>query len=143
VETSVEALNRELLQMQLSIEDLEASLAAKPAPSRPAPSRPIARGLAGHGLLAHVLISKYYDQLPLHRQSQIFAREGIDLDRSTLAGWIGDASALLEPLISAIGRYEKTRRELGDLLLTKYNEYRSANIPELEGYLTRTYLKTA
>lgn len=180
---SSEQLDRELLQMQLSIEDLEASLAAEPAEVRPAPkesaekpvrrplperlpreqvlheapcacptcggklralgedvaevleyvpshfkvirhvrpklscsacqrivqaaaaSRPIERGLAGPGLLAHVLVSKYADHLPLYRQSQIFAREGIELERSTLADWVGGASALLEPLVNAIGRY--------------------------------------
>jgi transposase len=180
---SSEQLDRQLLQMQLSIEDLEASLAAKPLEVRPAPkeplekparralpaelpredilhenpcacpdcggklrplgedvsemleyvpshfkvirhvrpklscrscqrivqpwapSRPIERGVAGPGLLAHVLVSKYCDHLPLYRQSQIYAREGIDLDRSTLADWVGGASALLEPLVRAIGRY--------------------------------------
>jgi transposase len=71
----------------------------------PAPSRPIARGLAGPGLLAHVLISKYCDHLPLYRQSQIYAREGIDLDRSTLADWVGGAAALLDPLVEALQRY--------------------------------------
>jgi transposase len=70
-----------------------------------APSRPIARGIAGPGLLAHVLVSKYCDHLPLHRQSQIYAREGIDLDRSTLADWVGSASNLLDPLVRAIGRH--------------------------------------
>jgi transposase len=70
-----------------------------------APSRPIARGLAGPGLLAHVLVSKYCDHLPLHRQSQIYAREGIDLDRSTLADWVGSASNLLDPLVTAISRH--------------------------------------
>jgi transposase len=70
-----------------------------------APSRPIARGLAGPGLLAHVLVSKYCDHLPLYRQSQIYAREGIELDRSTLADWVGSASALLEALVTAIGRH--------------------------------------
>jgi transposase len=180
---SSEQLDRELVQMQLCIEDLEATLAAKPlevrpapkeAPEKPArrslpaelpreqilhenpcacpdcggklrplgedvsemleyvpshfkvirhvrpklscascqrivqplaPSRPIERGLAGPGLLAHVLVSKYCDHLPLYRQSQIYAREGIELDRSTLADWVGGASALLEPLVKAIGRY--------------------------------------
>jgi transposase len=53
----------------------------------PAPHRPIDRGLAGPGLLAHVLVGKYSDHLPLYRQSEIYAREGVDLDRSTLAGW--------------------------------------------------------
>src|ERR1700683_1771107 len=180
---SSEQLDRELVQMQLCSEDLEASLAAKPLEVRPtakeppgkparrplpaelpreeivcenpcacpdcggklrplgedvsemleyvpshfkvikhvrpklscascqrivqplAPSRPIERGIAGPGLLAHVLVSKYCDHLPLYRQSRIYAREGIDLDRSTLADWVGGASALLEPLVGAIGRY--------------------------------------
>jgi len=53
-----------------------------------APSRPIARGIAGPGLLAHVLVSKYADHLPLYRQSEIYAREGVELDRSTLADWV-------------------------------------------------------
>jgi len=71
----------------------------------PAPSRPIARGLAGPGFLAHVLVSKYADHLPLYRQSQIYAREGLELDRSTLADWVGGAAELLEPLIASLGRY--------------------------------------
>ena len=61
----------------------------------PAPERPIAKGLATPGLLAHVLVSKYCDHLPLYRQSQMFARQGVELDRSTLANWVGGA---LEPL---------------------------------------------
>ena len=68
----------------------------------PAPSRPIARGMAGPGLLAHVLVSKYADHLPLYRQSEIYAREGIKLDRSTLADWVGQSSALLAPLVEAL-----------------------------------------
>jgi len=68
----------------------------------PAPARPIERGLPGPGLLAHVLVSKYSDHQPLYRQSEIYAREGIDLDRSTLAGWVGAASQLLAPLVDTI-----------------------------------------
>src|SRR6202789_747890 len=180
---SSEQLDRELVQMQLCIEDLEASLAEKPLGGRPAPkealkmparrplpaelpreeilhenpcacpdcggklrplgadvsemleyvpshfkvirhvrpklscascqrivqplapSRPIERGLAGPGLLAHVLVSKYCDHLPLYRQSQIYLRDGIDLDRSTLADWVGSASKLLDPLVIAIKDY--------------------------------------
>jgi transposase len=68
----------------------------------PAPSRPIDRGLAGPGLLAHVLVSKYADHQPLYRQSEIYAREGVDLDRSTLAGWVGATSELLAPLAEAV-----------------------------------------
>ena len=71
----------------------------------PLPSRPIERGRPGPGLLAHVLVNKYADHLPLYRQSQIFDREGLDLDRSTLAGWVGKSTALLEPLADAIGRH--------------------------------------
>ena len=71
----------------------------------PLPSRPIEKGRPGPGLLAHVLISKYGDHLPLYRQSQIYAREGIELERSTLAGWVGQSARLLEPLAEAIGRH--------------------------------------
>jgi len=70
-----------------------------------APSRPIERGYAGPGLLAHVLVSKYCDHIPLYRQSQIYAREGIELDRATLAEWVGAVSALVDPLIGALGKY--------------------------------------
>ncbi|MBS0418652.1 MAG: IS66 family transposase [Proteobacteria bacterium] len=71
----------------------------------PAPSRPIARGLAGPGFLAHVLVSKYLDHLPLYRQSQIYKRDELDLSTSTLCDWVGESSALLQPLVSAVGRY--------------------------------------
>ena len=70
-----------------------------------APSRPIARGLAGPGLLAHVLVSKYGDHLPLYRQSEIYARAGVELDRSTLADWVCGTSALFEPLVEALRRH--------------------------------------
>ena len=69
------------------------------------PSRPIERGRPGPGLLAHVLVNKYADHLPLYRQSQIFERDGLDIDRSTLADWVGKSTALLEPLADAIGRH--------------------------------------
>lgn len=71
----------------------------------PAASRPIARGLVGPGLLAHVLVSKYADHLPLYRQAVIYAPEGVDLDRSTLADWVGQSSALLRPLGEALARH--------------------------------------
>jgi transposase len=70
-----------------------------------APSRPIARGLAGPGLLAHVLVSKYCDHLPLHRQSEIYARQDVELERSTLADWVGGSARLLQPLVEALRRY--------------------------------------
>lgn len=78
----------------------------------PAPSRPIERGLAGPALLAHVLVSKYADHLPLYRQSQIYAREGVELDRSTLAEWVGGASTLLAPLLAALERYVLSAEKL-------------------------------
>src|SRR3989475_150524 len=70
-----------------------------------APSRPIERGMAGPGLLAHVLVSKYADHLPLYRQAEIYARDGVELDRSTLADWVGGTAQLLEPLVEALRRY--------------------------------------
>ena len=72
------------------------------------PSRPIERGRPGPGLLAQVLVSKSADHCPLYRQSQIFGRAGIDLDRSTLADWVGKSANLLEPLADAIGRYVRS-----------------------------------
>jgi len=69
------------------------------------PSRAIERGRPGPGLLAHVLVGKYADHLPLYRQSQIFERDGIDLPRSTLTGWVGQMTELLEPLAEAIGKH--------------------------------------
>jgi transposase len=68
----------------------------------PAPIRPIDRGLPGPGLLAHVLVSKYADHLPLYRQAGIYARQGIELERSTLADWVGASAKLLEPLVRAL-----------------------------------------
>ena len=77
-----------------------------------APSRPIARGLAGPGLLAHVLVSKYCDHLPLYRQEQMYAREGVELDRSTMADWVGGTSALLAPLVEELRRHVMTAAKL-------------------------------
>lgn len=71
----------------------------------PAPSRPIDRGLAGAGLLAHVLVGKYCDHLPLYRQSQIYAREGVEIDRSTMVDWVAGCARLLQPLAGAIRTY--------------------------------------
>lgn len=70
-----------------------------------APSRPIARGVAGAGLLAHVMVAKYCDHLPLYRQSRIYARDGVDIERSTMAGWVEQSHELLDPLVAALGRY--------------------------------------
>jgi transposase len=64
----------------------------------PAPARLIEGGLPTETLVAHVLVSKYADHLPLYRQCQIYARQGIELDRSTLADWVGRAAAELRPV---------------------------------------------
>ena len=71
----------------------------------PMPSLPIERGRPGPGLLAHVLVSKYCDHLPLYRQSEIYAREGLDLPRGLLAGWVGKSAELAEPMAALIGRH--------------------------------------
>jgi transposase len=70
-----------------------------------APVRPVSRGMAGAGLLAHVMVGKYCDHLPLYRQSRIYAREGVEIDRSTMAGWVEQVHGLLDPLVAALGRY--------------------------------------
>lgn len=70
-----------------------------------APSRPIARGLPGPGLMAHVMASKYCDHQPLYRLSGIYGRSGVELDRSTLAGWVAKGDDLIDPLVAAVRRY--------------------------------------
>ena len=69
------------------------------------PSLPIERGRPGPGLLAHVLVSKYCDHLPLYRQTEIYARDGLDLPRGLLAGWVGRSAELARPVAEFIGRH--------------------------------------
>ncbi len=68
----------------------------------PAPTRPVERGMAGPGLLAHIIVAKYDDHLPLYRQTEILARMGADIPRSTLIDWCGRGVATLGPLIERI-----------------------------------------
>src|SRR5690349_8215513 len=68
----------------------------------PVPDHAIARGRAGAGLLAHIVVSKYDDHLPLYRQAEIFARDGVSLETSTLSGWVGATAAALKPLVDAL-----------------------------------------
>ncbi len=68
----------------------------------PAPAHIIAGGMPTEATLAHVLVSKYADHLPLYRQAQIYSRQGIDLDRSTLAGWVGKSAFELTPVYNAL-----------------------------------------
>jgi len=70
----------------------------------PAPNHPIARGRAAPGLLAHIVVSKFDDHLPLHRQAEIYARDGVTLETSTLSGWVGATAAALAPLVEALKR---------------------------------------
>jgi transposase len=85
----------------------------------PAPERPITGGMATEALLAHVLVAKYADFLPLYRQAGIFARQGIELDRSTLCDWVGRACWWLEPLWHLLRRHvmSSTRIFADDTLL--------------------------
>src|SRR6185295_16839647 len=71
----------------------------------PAPARLIEGGLSTEATVAQVLVSKYADHLPLYRQAQIYERQGVELDRSTLADWVGDCSRLLRPLVEALTSY--------------------------------------
>ncbi|WP_437313096.1 IS66 family transposase [Sorangium sp. So ce385] len=65
---------------------------------------PVPRSLAGPGLLAHVLVSKYGDHLPLHRQEKIFERQGVHLARSTLCGWVSSCAEVLGHLVAAMAK---------------------------------------
>jgi transposase len=71
----------------------------------PAPELPIEKGRPGPGLLANIAVSKYCDGLPLHRQSGILAREGVEIDRTTMAEWMGHVAWWLRPLAALIGGY--------------------------------------
>ena len=79
----------------------------------PAPARLIEGALPTEGAIAHVLISKYADHLPLYRQVQIYARSGLELDRSTLAGWVGKAAFHLGPVYDRLKAALKTSSNLG------------------------------
>ena len=78
----------------------------------PAPAHLIEGALPTEALIAHVLVSKYADHLPLYRQSQIYARSGIDLHRSTLAGWAGKAAFHLRPVVERMAEQIKTSTKL-------------------------------
>jgi transposase len=71
----------------------------------PAAKRPFANGMAGASVIAHVLVSKFCDHTPLYRQAQIYARDGVEIPRSTQSEWVGQATTLLNPLVQAVVRY--------------------------------------
>ena len=78
----------------------------------PAPPWLIEGGLPTEGAIAHVLVSKYADHLPLYRQSQILARSGIDIHRSTLADWVGVAAFHMGPVVDRLATHLKTSTKL-------------------------------
>jgi transposase len=78
----------------------------------PAPPHLIEGGLPTEALMAHVAVAKFCDHLPLYRQSQIYARSGVDLDRSTLAGWVGKAGFHLAPLVDRLAERLKQSKTL-------------------------------
>lgn len=81
----------------------------------PAPARIVEGGLPTEALIAQVLVAKYADHLPLYRQAQIYARQGIQLDRSTLADWVGRAAWYLRPLRDHIlARLRQSERLFAD-----------------------------
>ena len=75
----------------------------------PAPERPIDGGMATEALIAHVVVSKFCDSLPLYRQAQMLARQGVTLDRSTLSNWVGRACWWLTPLYDLMRRHGAVR----------------------------------
>jgi transposase len=88
----------------------------KPSPivTAPMPERPIPKGIAGPGLLAHVLVSKFADHLPLHRQEAIYRRAGLRFPRSTLCGFVQGSVALLGRVVDAMWEdAKKTARWIG------------------------------
>jgi len=78
----------------------------------PAPAHLIEGALPSEGVIAHVLVSKYADHLPLYRQAQIYSRSGLDLHRSTLAGWVGKAAFHLRPIVEAMEKDLKSSTKL-------------------------------
>ena len=78
----------------------------------PAPAHLIEGGLPTEGAIAHVLVSKYSEHLPLYRQAQIYTRSGLDLHRSTLAGWVGKASFHLCPVVERLAEHLKQSGKL-------------------------------
>jgi transposase len=72
--------------------------------SAPAPEAPLRRSMGGAGLIAYVLMSKYGDHLPLHRQEKIYARSGVSLARSTMCNWVDESTSLLKYIVEAMAK---------------------------------------
>ena len=93
------------------------------------PMAPIEKGLPGAGLLAHVAVSKYGDHLPLHRQEEIFQRQGVELSRQTMCGWMRSCADLASPL------YELMKKRVLD---SKAVQTDDTPVPVLDPELPRT-----
>lgn len=76
----------------------------------PLPAQPIGKGLPGPGLVAHVVVAKFTDDLPLHRQAGILARHGVDVARSTIGGWVAAAAGVLKPLVDRMAKLVRQSR---------------------------------
>lgn len=101
------------------------------------PPRPLEKVKAGAGLLAYVLVSKYQDHLPLHRQERIFGRHGMELSRKTLSDWVQKLAELLRPIVEAM------KRKLLEAPLLQADETPvKVNNPEVKGKTTRAYIWT-
>lgn len=101
------------------------------------PPRPLDKVKAGAGLLAYVLVSKYQDHLPLHRQERIFGRHGMELSRKTLSDWVQKLAVLLRPIVEAM----KRRLLEASLLQADETPIRVKN-PEVEGKTSKAYIWT-
>lgn len=77
----------------------------------PLPPKPLTRSVAGADLLARILVSKYCDHTPLHRQSVIFSHQGVELSRNTLVRWVAMTAERLSPLHDALNRYVMEREQ--------------------------------
>jgi transposase len=93
------------------------------------PAAPIEKGLPGPGLLAHVAVSKYGDHLPLNRQQEIFQRQGVELSRQTMCGWMRQAAELVTPL------YERMKRQVLDSKVVQTDD---TPVPVLDAELEHT-----
>jgi len=76
----------------------------------PMPELPIPRGMVDASFLAHIVVAKFCDHLPLYRQAEIYARSGLDIDRSQLAEWLGHVAWLLKPLVELVAAHAMTGR---------------------------------
>ncbi|WP_246721711.1 transposase [Methylosinus sp. H3A] len=113
-------------------------LACETIVQAPMPTLPIEKGRPGPALLAHVIVSKYCDHLPLHRQSGIYAREGVTIDRSVMAGWVGaDRHAAAEGGERAL---RARRRRCRGGRTRRYRERRTPPCPHARSHSRRSEL---